>query len=195
MNSTQFARLKNTTPVFLKLPKGVQRCRQFLIRCRHCSPNGQLHVYNAAPVQVYYDARKQVQHAAPTHVNVEQETRRNQHTCAPIRTDLDCSGSSFARQPRSSQESSRLQIEGRTMPKLCLNSQKWASQDRVEPHRREAQTIVNKGKQEACFFTDRDSKSAGGNSMGVQLPLPAPSCLHLSHFLLLTYVGVQCAAE
>ena len=175
MNSTQFARLKNTTPVFLKLPKGVQRCRQFLIRCRHCSPNGQLHVYNAAPVQVYYDARKQVQHAAPTHVNVEQETRRNQHTCAPIRTDLDCSGSSFARQPRSSQESSRLQIEGRTMPKLCLNSQKWASKDRVEPHRREAQTIVNKGKQEACFFTARDSKSADRKVVGVRPPLPAPT--------------------
>ena len=31
--------------------------------------------------------------------------------------------------------------------------------------------------------------------MGVQLPLPAPSSFHLSHFLLLTYVGVQCAAD
>ena len=27
--------------------------------------------------------------------------------------------------------------------------------------------------------------------MGVQLPLPAPSIFHLSHFLLLTYVGVN----
>ena len=31
--------------------------------------------------------------------------------------------------------------------------------------------------------------------MGVQLPLPAPSSFHLSHFLLLTYVGAQCAAD
>ena len=81
------------------------------------------------------------------------------------------------------------------MPKLCLNSQKWASQDRVEPHRREAQTIVNKGKQEACFFTDRDSKSADRKVVGVRPPLPAPTGFHLSHFLLLTYVGVQCAAD
>ena len=60
------------------------------------------------------------------------------------------------------------------MPKLCLNSQKWASQDRVEPHRREAQTIVNKGKQEVCFFTARDSKSADRKVVGVRPPLPAP---------------------
>jgi hypothetical protein len=40
-----------------------------------------------------------------------------------------------------------------------------------------------------------DSKSVGGNSMGVQLPLPAPSSFHLSHYLLETYVGLQCAAE
>ena len=121
MNSTQFARLKNTTPVFLKLPKGVQRCRQFLVRCRHCSPYGQLHVYDAAPLQVYYDARKQVQHAAPTHVNVEQDTRRHQHTCAPIRTDLDCSGSSFARQlliiRRTQQTPNRGKSYAQTMPK------------------------------------------------------------------------------
>jgi hypothetical protein len=58
------------------------------------------------------------------------------------------------------------------MPKLCLNSQKWASQDRVEPHRREAQTIVNKGKQEACFFTDRDSKSADPCGHGGSTPPP-----------------------
>ena len=40
-----------------------------------------------------------------------------------------------------------------------------------------------------------DSKSVGGNSMGVQLPLPAPSSFSLSHFVLVTYVRLECAAE
>jgi hypothetical protein len=31
--------------------------------------------------------------------------------------------------------------------------------------------------------------------MGVQLPLPAPSSFFLSHFLLVTYVRIECAAE
>jgi len=31
--------------------------------------------------------------------------------------------------------------------------------------------------------------------MGVQLPLPAPSSLSLSHFLLVTHARPQCAAE
>jgi len=35
MNPAQFARLKDTTPVFLELLENAQRCRQFFVRCRH----------------------------------------------------------------------------------------------------------------------------------------------------------------
>jgi hypothetical protein len=31
--------------------------------------------------------------------------------------------------------------------------------------------------------------------MGVRFPLPAPSSFSLSHFLLVTYVRLECAAE
>ncbi len=40
-----------------------------------------------------------------------------------------------------------------------------------------------------------DSKSAEGNLVGVQPPLPAPSGFSLSHFLLVAYVRVECGAE
>jgi hypothetical protein len=40
-----------------------------------------------------------------------------------------------------------------------------------------------------------NSKSVGGNSMGVQLPLPAPSKFRLIHFIVVNYGSLDCTAE
>jgi hypothetical protein len=71
MNPAQFARLKNTPPVFLEFLENAQRCRQFFVRCRHLHLplSGRIQVYRAAQSQVYADVRLQVNCAVLVQVN------------------------------------------------------------------------------------------------------------------------------
>jgi hypothetical protein len=70
MNPAQFARLKDTPPVFLKFLENAQRCRQFFVRCRHLRlfSSGRIQVYRAVLLQVYTDAQLQVNYAAGAQV-------------------------------------------------------------------------------------------------------------------------------